>query len=507
MENSWKGHYLPNPRAPDSSHPSSTNSATICSGVCHNRFCMDVLLKYNALVAQLAGSKLIPAHQWTIGTQNSNFFLPPPVAPPNPVPAHVDRYTGQYHSPGPALLNSSACNSSNPSIPAPTSSPPVENMELSVEPVIISQQENTALPTSPDDAHIKQDMDELMAVEIPAEPQTGTAQSQDAGHTSDTEAKCHWSTCTAEFRTPDELLPHISKLHLSANRVSHPGKHARLVLRSSANPSVHGASDNETEDMSPDEHEADAQNAALPPIPEISSASSSPNSARSSFIHACKWALCSLSTFFSVDDLFEHLCSDHLAIKGTVGLPHGCMWLGCAQRFETFDELTNHLSEEHIGSGHSEYVCMWENCERNGKPFSQRQKVMRHIQTHTGDKPYQCTVCNQRFSESGIMTQHMRTHTGERPYKCPEPACEREFAIPGALTIHRRKHTGEKPFKCKAGGCDKRFSESSNLTKHLRVHTGEKPFKCPMTQCTKKFARPDQVARHRRIHEKGQSTT
>lgn len=54
-----------------------------------------------------------------------------------------------------------------------------------------------------------------------------------------------------------------------------------------------------------------------------------------------------------------------------------------AERFQTFDELTDHVSEEHIGSGHSEYVCMWENCERNGKPFNQRQKVMRHIQTRT----------------------------------------------------------------------------------------------------------------------------
>ncbi|CAG8457602.1 11147_t:CDS:2 [Dentiscutata erythropus] len=212
-------------------------------------------------------------------------------------------------------------------------------------------------------------------------------------------ARCLWEACAAVFRSIDELIPHLSKLHI----------------------------------------------------------------ARRSNGISCRWASCSKEQE-NDDELLQHLCHDHLAAQD---FQHGCKWQGCYLRFETYEELTGHVSEGHIGCGRSQYVCYWERCDRNGRPFTQRQKVMRHIQTHTGDKPYQCTICKKRFSEANIMTQHMRTHTGERPFKCPQPNCGREFSISGALTIHLRVHTGEKPFKCKHEGCVKRFAESSNLTKHV----------------------------------------
>ncbi|KAJ1969277.1 zinc-finger protein [Dimargaris xerosporica] len=210
----------------------------------------------------------------------------------------------------------------------------------------------------------------------------------------------------------------------------------------------------------------------------------------------CKWASCHVEKS-DTDQLIKHVCSEHL---GQPDLRHICGWLGCHREFKSFDDLTAHLSSDHVGSGRSQYYCAWEECSRGGKPFSQRQRAMRHIQTHTGDKPYQCTVCGKRFSESHIMGQHMRIHTGEKPYKCPTPNCDRSFTVSSALTIHIRTHTGEKPFKCKFDGCTKRFAESSNLTKHMRVHTGERPFRCPVEKCAKKFSRPDQVARHRKTH-------
>jgi len=52
------------------------------------------------------------------------------------------------------------------------------------------------------------------------------------------------------------------------------------------------------------------------------------------------------------------------------------------------EALSNHLDTEHLGSGKGTYTCHWENCTRCQKPFTQRQKAIRHIRTHTGLKAY-----------------------------------------------------------------------------------------------------------------------
>ncbi|KAF8216304.1 hypothetical protein K438DRAFT_1796995 [Mycena galopus ATCC 62051] len=178
---------------------------------------------------------------------------------------------------------------------------------------------------------------------------------------------------------------------------------------------------------------------------------------------------------------------------------HICRWSSCGQSFGSLDELTQHLTDAHVGSGKTSYDCYWEDCPRHGESgFTSKQKLSRHLQSHTGHRPFQCKVCKQNFSEAATLQQHMRRHTQEKPYLCDYPGCGKSFAITGALTIHKRTHNGEKPFKCPQ--CDKAFSESSNLSKHLRTHTGAKPYTCDT--CHKSFARADQLTRHTRVHNK-----
>ncbi|BFZ58512.1 hypothetical protein PYCC9005_005575 [Savitreella phatthalungensis] len=57
---------------------------------------------------------------------------------------------------------------------------------------------------------------------------------------------------------------------------------------------------------------------------------------------------------------------------------------------------------------------------------------------------------------------------GRDRYVCEQ--CFKPFSRPSSLKIHLHSHTGERPFSCTVAGCDKSFSVRSNLRRHLKTH-------------------------------------
>lgn len=325
---------------------------------------------------------------------------------------------------------------------------------------------------------------------------TPTSTSSSWPHTPRTEGAhhCQWADCRFVAGSMAELAKHVHCTHL--RDISKPAEPTSMMpwgdsmkaLAETLLPSAENIVPNTPMKHEPVKLHDDVPSSLVPSAPSMDAVSNTfvPNAP---------------STGALLEEHIDCLCPVEKGKRR-----HACGWIHCSASFDTHRELTEHITNEHVGSGKNEYECRWVGCPRaaEGRAFSQKQKLLRHIQTHTGDRPYVCPECKKRFSESNTLTQHMRTHTNERPYKCDFPGCNKSFNIIGSLTIHKRVHTGDRPFRCPVPGCDKAFSESSNLNKHLRVHRGIRPVECP--DCGRQFARVGQMQRHRRQHARDQAT-
>lgn len=158
----------------------------------------------------------------------------------------------------------------------------------------------------------------------------------------------------------------------------------------------------------------------------------------------------------------SRLVSDHPSTQGS----HVCMWITddstgaiCASRFGDSNGLQAHVESSHYPFSDdrrrrpiSHWVCKWMGCARRGQSSGTRDKLKKHVYTHTSCKstlssenllsssyrtvyPFTCRHCGRRLRDSTKLADHERTHTKEKPYECD--LCEMAFASQDALCKYK----------------------------------------------------------------------
>ncbi|KAG5684896.1 hypothetical protein PVAND_014106 [Polypedilum vanderplanki] len=166
----------------------------------------------------------------------------------------------------------------------------------------------------------------------------------------------------------------------------------------------------------------------------------------------------------------------------------------CNGTFTNANLLISHLQDRHSKKPR---ITLWpETSTRVQKSPTSVKRGGGH-QTSTRPRTYLCEVCGKSYTQSSHLWQHLRFHQGIKPFVCPEKGCGRRFTIRPDLNDHIRKcHTGERPFECTV--CGKRFLTGSVYYQHRLIHRGERRYGCE--ECGKRFYRADALKNHVRIH-------
>lgn len=126
----------------------------------------------------------------------------------------------------------------------------------------------------------------------------------------------------------------------------------------------------------------------------------------------------------------------------------------CEETFEIYAKLNEHKKTH----GKERYQCP--TC---GRWFQKRYHMKNHEQIHKGLKPYECDLCQKRYTNQTNLDRHIRvTHQNEKKYTCQE--CGKCFSQLATLRQHHAVHTTERNFSCDV--CDKKFK----MKQHLRLH-------------------------------------
>ncbi|XP_058058770.1 zinc finger protein 436-like [Anopheles bellator] len=135
----------------------------------------------------------------------------------------------------------------------------------------------------------------------------------------------------------------------------------------------------------------------------------------------------------------------------------------CKQTFSGYSELIQHTKETH-----NELLSAKERrCNRCDLCFKTMSAKLEHEFQHNQPGVIECMQCGRMFKQRANLIRHQKLHT-EDALRFTCDVCGKSFSQAGALKIHTRTHTGERPYSCEL--CSERFHHSASVGRHKQLH-------------------------------------
>lgn len=157
-------------------------------------------------------------------------------------------------------------------------------------------------------------------------------------------------------------------------------------------------------------------------------------------------------------------------------------------------------------------------CPHCGKYFAWQSDLKRHVETHSGQRPHQCSLCGKKFKNPYTLKSHeknCKTREEKRAKKkeclnpettpevsaetpdCPEKESQSNLPLNTELTPYMLL-SAEPSVKHKVCPiCSMNIKNNRDIKKHLRSHSEERPYVC--LTCEKGFKYKDTIKKHQTL--------
>ncbi|XP_049274518.1 zinc finger protein 267 [Rhipicephalus sanguineus] len=163
-------------------------------------------------------------------------------------------------------------------------------------------------------------------------------------------------------------------------------------------------------------------------------------------------------TFVTAMRLYSHQRASHqnASLKKDGRLIYKCSY--CS--YSNYNKACHAAHEQIHGVKHAY-------CKLCAKRFSSIEDFETHKRIiHAEERAFKCDECGQRFKYLSSLRRHEKSHSADAVrHACP--LCQKKSRDRNQLKRHMRRHTGERPFQC--SHCNQSFTRLSGFRKHERT--------------------------------------